>query len=131
MSEFDLTSVARAQGSMRQLDELMFAQAQKQHRIENPVIAIQETIETQIREFESNLEDDYELGAWLASFGSKILIIVENIQFCEPSMVIFHGRDDRGNKLQLIQHATQLNLLLNAVKKTTDEPRKRIGFHHS
>lgn len=130
MIESDLTHVVRAQESMRQLDKLIFAQANKQHRIENPVIAIRETIETQVREFESNLEDGFELGAWLASFGSQILIIVENIQFSEPSMVILHGRDDHGNKLQLIQHATQLNLLLNAVKKTNDEPRKPIGFHH-
>lgn len=128
MTKAYIDTTAGFKEAMRQLDDINFAKAKRQHRIDNPVIAIREIIENQIREFESNLEDDYELGAWLASFGSQILIIVENIQFSEPNMVIFHGRDDHGNKLQLIQHATQLNLLLNAVKKTTNEPRKPIGF---
>ncbi|WHP06338.1 MULTISPECIES: DUF6173 family protein [Acinetobacter] len=97
---------------------------------ENPVAAIRKTFEDQVKEFEESLSDDYEVGAWLASFGNQILIIVEKIQFSEPNLIIFHGRDDQDNKLQLIQHATQLNLLLNAVKKTTEEPRKPIGFVH-
>lgn len=95
---------------------------------ENPVAAIKKVIQKQITDFESNLGDDYDLGAWLASFGNQILIIVEEIQFSEPTLVIFNGRDNLNNKLQLIQHASQLNLLLNAVKKTTDEPRRPIGF---
>ena len=95
---------------------------------ENPVAAIKKVIQKQITDFESNLGDEYELGAWLASFGNQILIIVEEIQFSEPALVIFNGRDNLNNKLQLIQHASQLNLLLNAVKKTTDEPRRPIGF---
>lgn len=98
---------------------------------ENPVLAIRTSLEDQIKEFESNLNEDYELGAWLASFGNQILIIVEQIIFEEPILIIFKGRDSDGNALQLVQHASQLNLLLNAVKKQSNEPRQQIGFIHN
>ncbi|WP_151797365.1 DUF6173 family protein [Acinetobacter bereziniae] len=123
--------VTNAYNSIRQMDDIIASQLRAKHRTENPVVAIQETIELNIKKFESNLEDGYELGAWLASFGNQILIIVENIEFAKPSIIIFHGRDNEGNKLQLIQHANQLNLLLNAVKKQTDQPRQQIGFIHN
>lgn len=123
--------INNALNSMRQMDNIWLNQARDKYRHENPVIAIQETIENNIKSFETNLEEGYELGAWLASFGNQILIIVENIEFSEPSVIIFHGRDNEGNKLQLIQHVNQLNLLLNAVKKQTDEPRQQIGFIHN
>ncbi|WP_151956098.1 DUF6173 family protein [Acinetobacter guillouiae] len=123
--------VSAALNSMRQMDDSIARQLREKHRSENPVVAIQETIESNIKNFESNLEDGYELGAWLASFGNQILIIVENIEFAKPSIIIFHGRDNQGNKLQLIQHANQLNLLLNAVKKETEQPRQPIGFIHN
>lgn len=125
MNKVEVTRIDPLSHIVSEIDQ---AKYQRQHRINNPVIAIRETIEAQVREFESSLEDDYELGARLASFGSQILIIVESIQFSEPNMVIFHGRDEKGNKLQLLQHSSQLNLLLNAVKKINDEPRRPIGF---
>lgn len=128
----DLISSQNSQ--MERLLENMREQKQREQNQryyhENPVAAITGIIERQIKDFESNLQDGYELGAWLASFGNQILIIVEEIQFAEPALVIFHGRDDQDNKLQLIQHASQLNLLLNAVKKNNDVPRKPIGFVH-
>ncbi|WP_353168685.1 DUF6173 family protein [Acinetobacter sp.] len=129
------TRVLRANNHMQEalsnLRNVENVKEQRKHLHENPVAAIRGIIESQVRDFEDNLEDDYELGAWLASFGNQILIIVEQIQFEEPTLIIFKGRDNSGNKLQLIQHASQLNLLLNAVKKQTDEPRQQIGFIHN
>lgn len=102
---------------------------------ENPVLAIKPVIQNQIRAFEASLEqlDDPTLyvGAWLASFGQQRLIVVHQIQLEEPCLIIFHGLDEQGLPLSLIQHANQLNFLLQAFKRETDEPRRPIGFVHN
>lgn len=112
--------------------ELHAAKARQQTLHENPVLAIKPVLEEQIRSFEASLEqmDDPTLyvGAWLASFGQQRLIVVNQIQLEEPCLIIFHGKDEDGLPLSLIQHVSQLNFLLQACKLVTDEPRRPIGF---
>jgi len=130
MSDFDRLNADfhRQNNQLRLIQEEKSKQDLQRYYHENPVAGIRSTIEDQIKAFEATLGEDYVLGAWLASFGNQILIIVEKIQFSEPALVIFHGQDQDGNKLQLIQHASQLNLLLNAVKKAPDQPQYKVGF---
>ena len=47
----------------------------------------------------------------------------------DPDIVTFYGTDQTGAKVQLVQHVSQLNVLLRAMPKEQDaaEPR-RIGF---
>ncbi|XYS24169.1 DUF6173 family protein [Acinetobacter baumannii] len=124
----DAYKIQQTLNSIRQSDNLAYTLAQDKDLQENPVITIEKTIRAQIEEFEAGLEEGYVLGAWLASFGNQILILVESIEFSKPNVIIFKGKDDQGNKLQLIQHVNQLNLLLNAVKNNPEIPRSKIGF---
>ena len=42
-------------------------------------------------------------------------------------MIVFYGKNDNGEPVQLIQHTSQLSVLLVAVRKQAERPR-RIGF---
>ena len=104
---------------------------QRQFRYDNPVVPIQESLELQIKQFESELEKDQEIMIMAASFGSSVIFAVDLIEFNKPNIIIFHGRMDDGQKIRLIQHAHQLNFLLQAAKLGSNEERKPIGFIHN
>lgn len=120
---------------MNNMQEIQIRKARQKNQHENPVLAIRPAIEQQIKAFEATLEqlDDPSLyvGLWLASFGQQRLIFANSIEFDEPCLVIFHGFSDDGSPLKLIQHISQLNFLLEARKRVTDEPRRPIGFIHN
>ena len=62
--------------------------------------------------------------------GSEAGILkIEGLGFFDPDLVTFYGTDDQGLKIQLIQHVSQLNVMLQARPKSDphDAPR-RIGF---
>lgn len=81
-----------------------------------------------IYEFENNLDDDHEIAIKLASFGRSITMAVTDIGYANPSTLVFYGYVE-GQYATLIQHMSQLNFLLLAVKKADPEkPPRRIGF---
>ena len=93
----------------------------------NPVIEIGQALKNYIETFERALDNDHEVGVRLASFGGVMMFHAQQIGFSEPNVITFFGVTDDGEKVQLIQHVTQLNFLLKAVKKRDDKP-NRIGF---
>jgi hypothetical protein len=80
-----------------------------------------------VKDFESNLDDDHEIGARLVSFGNTVVFHIEDIGYYGPDIITFHGFNENGERVQLIQNISQLSVLLVAVKKMSDKPR-RIGF---
>ena len=87
-----------------------------------------ESIVNEIREFESGLDDDHEVGLQLASFGSSMTMIVTDIGYQDPDLMYFWGMVN-GRPAELIQHMSQLNFLIIAVEKEEPEqPPRRIGF---
>lgn len=82
----------------------------------------------QIREFEAELDQNHEIAIRLASFGTSILMSVEDLGYQNPDMLYFYGKVN-GEEAQLIQHTSQLNFLLLAVQKPDPQkPPRRIGF---
>jgi hypothetical protein len=80
-----------------------------------------------ITEFEKGLEDNQEVGAKLVTFGESITIHIDDISYSNPRLIIFHGQDIHGQKVQLIQHVNQISILLIVVKRI-DSERPRIGY---
>lgn len=81
-----------------------------------------------IRNFESQLDGQHEIAMGFASDESGVLRI-EGLGYFEPDIITFYGRDDDGAKTQLIQHVTQLSVMLRAVpKEARAEAPRRIGF---
>ena len=58
------------------------------------------------------------------------VVSIEGLGYYDPDILTFYGRDDQGMKTQLVQHVTQLSVILRAVPKVAPEiPARRIGFH--
>lgn len=83
-----------------------------------------------IRTFESQLDSSQEVAMGFAGDEAGILRI-EGIGFFDPDILTFYGRDDGGAKTQLIQHVSQLSVMLRAVPRNDGaaDPPRRIGFH--
>jgi len=86
-----------------------------------------ERLATYIKQFESALDDEHEIGARLVSFGPNLTFHIEDMGYYGPDMIVFYGKNDNGEPVQLIQHTSQLSVLLVAVRKQAERPR-RIGF---
>lgn len=79
-----------------------------------------------IQTFEEQLDSEHEVGMGIA--GADVgAVQIQGIGFFAPDMVTFYGADDQGGKVQLVQHVSQLNVMLIASPKTQSEAR-RIGF---
>lgn len=81
-----------------------------------------------IGNFEKQLDNEHEVAMGFAG-GDAGVLQIEGIGFFEPDIVTFYGRDEEGARTQLIQHVTQLNVMLRALPMASEaeEPR-RIGF---
>lgn len=80
-----------------------------------------------IIDFEKNLNADEEVGARLVSFGETIIIHIDDLGYWNPSLIYFYGRDNNDREVQLVQHVSQISVLLMKVPRTIPE-RERIGF---
>ena len=80
-----------------------------------------------IIDFEKNLKYDEEVGARLVSFGENIIIHIDYLGYWNPSLIYFYGRDNNDRGVQLVQHVSQISVLLVKVPRTNPE-RERIGF---
>lgn len=81
-----------------------------------------------IRTFESQLNHDEEIAMGFAG-GDAGVLRIEGIGWSDPDIIAFYGRDEDGLKTQLIQHVSQLSVILRAMPKVQPEaPPRRIGF---
>ncbi|GAB4382472.1 DUF6173 family protein [Albidovulum sp.] len=81
-----------------------------------------------IQNFEKQLDNEHEVAMGFVGGDSGVLGI-EGIGYFDPDIVTFYGRDENGARTQLIQHVSQLSVMLRAMPKAAEveEPR-RIGF---
>lgn len=93
----------------------------------NPAKWMHERIVSSINDFEKRLDSDHEVGARLVSFGSDVTFHIEDVGYWGPDMIIFHGVSTEGKRVQLLQHVSQLSVLLVAADKVHEKAR-RIGF---
>ena len=93
----------------------------------NPARWMFDRLVTYIKQFESRLDEEHEIGARLVSFGANLTFHIEDMGYFGPDMIVFYGRNEKGEPVQLLQHTSQLSVLLVAVRKQDARPR-RIGF---
>ena len=86
-----------------------------------------ERVAKQIIEFEKDLSLEEEIGGRFISAPKEGYFHIEDIGYWGPDMLIFHGTDANGRPIQLMQHYSQLSVLLCVVPKEKAEAR-RIGF---
>lgn len=86
-----------------------------------------ERIAKSIMAFEKQLDTQHEVGLRLVSFGESATLNITDMGFWEPDLLHFHGRNANGEPVVLIQHISQVNVLLAANRKLQEAP-NRIGF---
>jgi len=118
-------------GSLTSIDEgvnsVLDQIAEQSHLRNNPVVQACQAIEKYVEEFERSLDGEHEVGVRLASFGGVIIFHAEQIGFSKPNIITFYGTTEEGERVQLIQHVSQLNFLLKSVQKR-EQKANRIGF---
>lgn len=81
-----------------------------------------------IQAFEEQLDPDQEVAMGFAGSDAGI-IRIEGLGYFDPDIVTFHGTDPTGAQTQLVQHVSQLNVMLRALPKPeAEEAPVRIGF---
>ena len=99
---------------------------------ETPYLAsdMYKRIVTLINHFESDLPDTMQAGGRLVSSGN-ITFSIQDVGYWDPNMIVFYGELSDNSKVELVQHLSQLNLLLVAVPRNDDNsaPRRIIGIN--
>lgn len=81
-----------------------------------------------IRNFEAQLDGEHEVAMGFTGTDAGVMRI-EGMGFFDPDIVTFYGSDANGIRTQLVQHVSQLNVMLRALPKPSkDSPAARIGF---
>ena len=81
-----------------------------------------------IQNFEKTLDNEHEVAMGFTG-GNTGVLLIEGMGYFDPDIITFYGSDPAGGKTQLVQHVSQLNVMLRAVPKPEPaaEP-TRIGF---
>ncbi|WP_171229817.1 DUF6173 family protein [Ruegeria sp. HKCCA4008] len=81
-----------------------------------------------IQNFEKTLDGDHEVAMGFTG-GDAGVMRIEGMGYFDPDMITFYGSDGTGARTQLVQHVSQLNVMLRALPKSVeDKPANRIGF---
>ena len=82
-----------------------------------------------IQNFEKQLDNKHEVAMGFTG-GDAGVLRIEGMGFFDPDIVTFYGSDAEGIKTQMVQHVSQLNVMLRALPKQTEdnEAPTRIGF---
>jgi hypothetical protein len=84
---------------------------------------------TWINNFDSKLDKEHEVGVRLVSFGQSVVFHLHDIRFWNPSLIAFTGVSDDGNPVELIQHVSQISVLLMKLpRRDPSKPKRKIGF---
>jgi len=81
-----------------------------------------------IKDFEETLDNEHEVAMGFAG-GDAGVLRIEGMGYFEPDIITFYGADAAGAKTQLVQHVSQLSVLLRALpKQAPQNAPRRIGF---
>lgn len=84
-----------------------------------------------IEDFEKSIDKDEEIGARIVGLPGDGTMQIEDVGFWGPDFILFLGKNADGRPVRLVQHYTQISVVLNAVKKPQEREARRIGFQLS
>jgi hypothetical protein len=100
------------------------------HNLPSQAQTMYENIVERIQKFEENMPNDMQAGGKLVS-GPGTIFLINKVGYMDPDIILFSGLlPDSGATVELVQHISQLNLLLTALPRRDDtsKPRREIGF---
>jgi len=82
-----------------------------------------------ISKFDESLDNEYEVGVRLVNFGQTIIFHLKDIDYWNPSLLMFRGTTESGEPVELIQNTSQISILLMKLpRKDPELPKNPIGF---
>jgi len=82
-----------------------------------------------INDFDATLDESHDVGVRLVTFGQAVVFHLENIWYWNPSLIRFSGHMEDGSPVDLIQHVSQISVLLMKLTRTDpSQPKRPIGF---
>lgn len=101
---------------------------QKPDAAKSPARWAYERLILYIQNFEKQLDAEHEVAMGFAG-GNAGVLRIEGMGYFDPDIITFYGSEGGGSRTQLVQHVSQLNVMLRAVPKARqEEPANRIGF---
>ena len=65
----------------------------------------------------------------MVTFGQTVVFHLEDMGYYDPSLICFFGTTDDGSPVQLVQHVSQISMLLMTLpRKDPSKPKRPIGF---
>ncbi len=81
-----------------------------------------------IQNFEEQLDNEHEVAMGFVG-GDAGVLRIEGMGYFDPDIVTFYGTDPAGGRTQLVQHVSQLSVMLRALPKAKEgDAPNRIGF---
>jgi hypothetical protein len=120
---------AIASGMQRSMDAMRTQQVETANRLAGRYDAAElfKHLIERVRLFQNSLSSAHEVGLQVANFGKAAEIHIRTIGYKNPNLIEFSGVDMDKSEVTLVQHISQLNLMLIAVKPV-EEQAFRIGF---
>jgi len=88
-----------------------------------------EYIYKSILEFSETIDDSYDVGIQVTTLGSAVQVYLTDVNYYDPHLIIFNSEGQDGTIIKIVQHVTQLNYALIALKKLKPQsPKREIGF---
>ena len=82
-----------------------------------------------IADFDADLDQAHEVGVRLVTFGQTVVFHLTSIGYWNPSLLSFTGTTEDGQPVELIQHVSQISVLLMKLpRKDPSKPKLSIGF---
>lgn len=101
---------------------------QKTDKPKSPAQWAYERIILYLKNFEEQLDNTQEVAMGFTG-GDAGVLRIEGMGYFDPDIVTFYGVDTTGSRTQLIQHVSQLNVMLRALPKPAEKAEPtRIGF---
>ena len=86
-------------------------------------------ISRMIEDFEAKLDQNHEVGCTFVGLPGDATMRISDMGFWAPDLLLFYGKNGYGKPVRVLQHYTQMNVMLSAEpKEVPQEPPRRIGF---
>ena len=72
----------------------------------------EKNLRDKINKFNDSLDNEHEVGVCLIQYGQQIVLYIECMSCCNPSLISFFGYIKEGESVELIQHISQISILL-------------------
>jgi hypothetical protein len=93
-------------------------------REENRASEFARHIFNKIQAYAATLDEAHEVGLRLMSSGQPVTFHFEGMGYADPSLISFTGATDAGEPIELIQHVSQISMLLTTVPRLHPEKPK-------